>query len=277
MTRVFGAGSPEWIEGRNSQIAPAGTKERNLAQTDFVGYAIHCANTSTSICNGNPNAKPDPLPDEAQPGGGGTNGYQNYKALFGPKYVNPAINHGSGCIKDMGGVKNITDQFDQCGFPGFDGLFPRNTLAEVATMQEAGIPVTFGYLSDAHDAHGLAGEIHHAYGPGEQGYVDQLKAYDQSFAQFFARLQTDGITNDNTLFVITVEEGDHVASSKPDDPTCDGVTPGKACTYANVSEAQGDLKRLVATYNASHGTSATTNFSVHSDMAPNVYINGNPA
>src|SRR5262245_14129139 len=60
MTRVFGAGSPEWIDGRNSQIAPAGTKERALAQTNYVGYAIHCANTSTSICNGNPNAKPDP-------------------------------------------------------------------------------------------------------------------------------------------------------------------------------------------------------------------------
>jgi hypothetical protein len=39
----------------------------------------------------------------------------------------------------------------------------------------------------------------------------------------------------------------------------------------------GDLKRLVATYNASHGTSATTDFSVHSDLAPNVYIKGNPA
>ena len=37
MTKVFGAGSPEWIEGRDSQIAPSGTAARNLAQTDFVG------------------------------------------------------------------------------------------------------------------------------------------------------------------------------------------------------------------------------------------------
>ena len=44
-----------------------------------------------------------------------------------------------------------------------------------------------------------------------------------------------------------------------------------------MSEVNADLKRLVATYNASHGTAATTNFSVHSDMAPNVYIAGNPA
>ena len=91
-------------------------------------------------------------------------------------------------------------------------------------MQEAGVPVTFGYLSDAHDGHGLAGEIHHAYGPGEAGYVQQLKDYDQSFAQFFDRMQKDGITKDNTLFVVTVEEGDHFAGTQPDNPACDGVT-----------------------------------------------------
>src|SRR4029079_4824718 len=33
----------------------------------------------------------------------------------------------------------------------------------------------------------------------------------------------------------------------------------------------------VTTYNASHGTNATLDFSVHADMAPNVYVTGNPA
>src|SRR5947207_1098311 len=187
MTKVFGAGSPEWNEGRNSQISPSGTAARSLAQTDFVGIAIHCA-TGGGICNANSaNARPDLLPDEAQPDGGGTNGYQGFQALFGAKYVNPAINHGAACVNDTNG-NPIADQFTHCGFPGFDGMFPRNTLAEVATMQEAGVPVTFGYLSDAHDAHGVAGEIHHAYGPGEAGYVQQLRDYDQAFADFFTRL-----------------------------------------------------------------------------------------
>src|SRR5437868_6370676 len=179
MTKVFGAGSNEWIEGRNSQIAPSGTAARNLAQTDFVGYAIHCAVTG-GICAANAqnaaNARMDALPDEA----GGYSG----QALVGAKCVHPAITSGNPCVRDITGTKDITDQFNQCGFPGFDGMFPRNTLAEVAQMQESGVPVTFGYLSDAHDAHGLAGEIHHAYGPGEAGYVQQLKDYDQSFAQF---------------------------------------------------------------------------------------------
>jgi hypothetical protein len=277
MTKVFGAGSPEWIEGRNSQISPSGTAARNLAQTDFVGFAIHCA-VGGGICDANTqnqaNARPDLLPDEAQPNGGGTNGYTGFKALFGAKYVNPAVNQGSACVDDING-NPIADQFNQCGFPGFDGMFARNTLGEVAAMQEAGVPVTFGYISDAHDGHGIAGEIHHAYGPGEAAYVQQLRDYDQAFADFFARLQHDGINKNNTLFVVTVEEGDHFAGTAPNNPNCDGVTT--PCTYQNVSEVNGDLKRLVATYNANHGTTATTNFSVHSDLAPNVYITGQPA
>src|SRR6185312_11827484 len=170
----------------------------------------------------------------------------------------------------------ITDVFGQPGFPGFDGMFARNTLGEVAQMQENGVPVTFAYISDAHDNHGTAGEIHIAYGPGEAGYVQQLSDYDAAFGQFFTRLANDGITKDNTLFVFTVEEGDHFAGTAPDGP-CNGIqTP---CTYASghVTEANGDLKRMVARYNLDHGTTATTSFSVHSDMAPNVYVNGNPA
>jgi hypothetical protein len=269
MTKVFGSGSPEWIEGRSSQIAPSGTAARALAQTDFVGIAIHCA-SGGGICNANSaNARPDQLPDES----GGYNGFQG---LFGAKYVNPAINNGSGSVGDVVNGQPITDPFGQPGFPGFDGMLAKNTLGYVAQMQETGVPVTFGYISDAHDFHGVSGNDHRAFGPGEAGYVQQLRDYDQAFEDFFNRLQSDGINKNNTLFVITVEEGDHFAGTAPDAP-CDGVnTP---CTYANghVTEVNGDLRRLVATYNALNGTSATTNFSVHSDMAPNVYITGNPA
>ena len=140
----------------------------------------------------------------------------------------------------------------------------------------SGIPVTFAYISDAHDFHGVSGDAQIAYGPGEAGYVQQLKDYDQAFDQFFTRLKSDGITKANTLFVVTVEEGDHFAGTAPDAP-CDGVTT--ACTYANghVTEVNGDLRRIIAKYNADNGTTATTDFSVHADMAPNVYIKGNPA
>src|SRR5215216_4481001 len=145
MTKVFGSGSPEWLEAQASAAAPAGTAARQLAQTDFVGVAIHCA-AGGGICAGNPNARPDLLPDE--PGG-----YEGFSALFGAKYVNPAITGGSAVVNKLNG-EPITDQYGQPGFPGFDGLFATTTLGYVAQMQEAGIPVTFGYISDVHDQHG---------------------------------------------------------------------------------------------------------------------------
>jgi hypothetical protein len=262
MTRVFGALSPEWNEGVASQKANPGTAKRNLAQTDFVGLAIHCAKTADSICAGNPNARDDKLPDEV-----GT--YTGFKGLFGAKYVIPAINGGSAVLKKLNGDP-ITDQFGQPGFPGFDGLFATTTLALVAQMQEAGVAVTFGYISDAHDQHGLSGEIHATRGPGEADYVQQLKDYDTAFGQFFARLAAHGINKSNTLFVFTVEEGDHFVGSAPSPANCDGVhTP---CSYSLVGEINGNLTGLLA----APPFNIVTPFTVHADMAPTIYLNGNP-
>ena len=43
ITKVFGAGSPQFNEAVASNAAPSGTAARAKAQTDFVGFAIHCA------------------------------------------------------------------------------------------------------------------------------------------------------------------------------------------------------------------------------------------
>jgi hypothetical protein len=274
MTKVFGSGSPEWNEALASNAAPAGTAARNLAQTDFVGLAVHCTKSNHSICHDNANAKADQLPDE--PGG-----YAGYQGIFGGKYVNPTIcpanpsncttatANGQPALKKLDGTQ-IADQFGQPGFPGFDGLFASTTLSYVAQMQEAGIPVTFGYISDAHDQHGVAGEIHATRGPGEADYVQQLHNYDVAFGQFFDRLAADGITKRNTLFVFGVEEGDHFAGSIPTPAGCDGVTT--PCHYSLVGEVNGNLQGLLKTQQA-----ITTPFTIHSDMAPTLYLNGNPA
>jgi hypothetical protein len=261
MTKVFGSGSPEWLDAQASNSAPPGTPARLKAQTDYVGIAIHCG-PGGGICTGNAKARPDLLPDE--PGG-----YAGFQGLFGAKYVNPAITGGNAAVNDLNG-NPVGDQFGQPGFPGFDGLFASTTLAYVAQMQEAGIPVTFGYISDAHDDHGISGEKHIAYGPGEPGYVAQLKAYDQAFAKFFDRLAADGITKDNTLFMFTVEEGDHFVGSQPTPAGCDGVNV--ACSYSTVSEVNANLTGLLATQQG-----ITTPFTVHADMSPTIYITGNPA
>jgi hypothetical protein len=260
MTKVFGAGSPEWNEAVASNAAPPGTPERQLAQTDFVGIDVHCA-AGGGICTGDTNARPDILPDE--PGG-----YAGFQGLFGAKYVNPSITGGSAVVNDLDGHP-IGDQFGQPGFPGFDGLFASTTLAYVAQMQENGIPVTYGYISDAHDSHGVAGEVHIARGPGETPYVDQLASYDRAFRKFFDRLAADGITKDNTLFLFTEEEGDHFVGSSPSPAGCDGVN--RACTYDQIGEINMNLAGQLATQQG-----ITTPFTVHADMAPTIYITGRP-
>lgn len=220
LTTIFGAFSPEWEEGFNSQTAPFGSAAANLATTDFVGIAVHCAQGSQSICAASPNAKPDLLPDE--PGG-----YNGFQALFGAKYVDPAITDGSAAVNDVFGATPVVDSFGQPGFPGFDSMAAATTLGYVAQMQEAGIPVTYAYISDLHDNHSGGG----AYGPGEAGYVAALKSYDRAFGAFFQRLAADGIDQSNTLFIVTADENDHFAGQQAQD--CDGVTT--PCVYNTVA------------------------------------------
>jgi hypothetical protein len=248
---VFGAGSAEAQEVASNP---------GQAFADFVGIGVHCAQAS-ALCSAANNGKADLLPDE--PGG-----YTGFSGLFGAKYVNPVIKP-SGPMTDLNG-NVIQDAAGHVGFPGFDGMEATVTLSWVAQMQEAGIPVTYAYVSDAHDGHGTSGNIHLAYGPGEAGYVKQLKDYDLAFQKFFDRLAADGINKSNTLFVFTVDEGDHFVGDAPTPSGCDGITT--PCTYNRVGEINADLRRMVLTQ---FGDS--TNFTVHSDDAPNVYITGNPA
>lgn len=200
---VYGAGSPEAAESSS------------LRTTDFVGIAVHCAQGAGSVCAGNAHAKADLLPDE--PGG-----YDGYQALFGAKYVNPAITGGQAAVMSLDG-QPVADANGNPGFPGFDGMTATNALGYVAQMQEAGIPVTYAYLSDLHDDHAGGG----AFGPGEAGYEAGLKRYDDAFGKFLARLAGDGIDASNTLFVVTADENDHYAGEQA--PGCDGVNT--ACTY----------------------------------------------
>jgi hypothetical protein len=132
-------------------------------------------------------------------------------------------------------------------------------------MLEKGVPVVYGYIADAHDDH--VNDV--AYGPGQAGYVAQLSAFNTAFGKFFARLMADGITTQNTLFVITSDENDHFAGGPPSPPNCDGVTV--PCTYPKIGEVDADLRRLLAT---EFGEGSP--FAVHSDSAPTFYIDSNP-
>ena len=264
INNVFGPTSPEAAEAK---AAPA------KAIADFEGIALHCAKGSALCAAGNP----DLLPDEPQ-------GYSGFNALYGNKSVAPQINHGQPSVNDLDG-NVIGDGNGNPGFPGFDPSASQ-TLGYAATMLEAGVPVVYAYIADAHDSHLSGGSG--SFGPGEAGYVKQLALYNEAFGKFFARLQSDGITRENTLFVITADENDHYAGS-PGSPTgCDGIhTPCTylrlpagcdgdftPCTTTNLGEVNADLRALLLTEFPSELPPA---FSVHNDDAPTVYIKGQPA
>lgn len=244
------------VFGSNSTQAGEAKTNPGQAFANYVGIAVHCARES-ELCSAGHGGKKDLLPDEP-------NGYSNYLALFGHKYVAPQINEG-GNMTDLDG-KTIMDDKGHIGFPGFDGMSASVSLSYVATMQEHGVPITYAYISDAHDAHPTGP----AYGPGQKGYVHALAAYDDSFAKFFDRLQNEGINRSNTLFVFTADEGDHFVGGQPSPPNCDGISI--PCSYERIGEINVNMAGLLATQQG-----VKTSFAIHSDSAPTVYISGNPA
>jgi hypothetical protein len=250
---VFGPTSPQHNENLNNH---------NKAVADFEGIAVHCA-LGSALCA--QNSAPDILKDE--PGG-----YTGFTALYGNANVQPQISP-SGPVKDLDG-NIIADSHGNPGFPGFSPT-PSQTLGYISTMLEAGVPVVYAYIADAHDNRGVAlsgvpTNLEQTFGPGEAGYVTQLKAYDKAFGQFFTRLAKDGITKDNTLFVITADENDHFAGGAPSPTNCDGVTT--PCTYALKGEIDANLDWVIFTEFGD-----ATPFGIHFDDAPTFYINGNPA
>ena len=249
------------VFGPNSAQAAEAKSNSTKAVADFEGIIVHCAKGSALCAQ---NSAPDILKDE--PGG-----YTGFSALYGNVNVQPQISP-TGAVTDLDGDV-IADSRGNLGFPGFDPS-PSQTLGYLATMLEAGVPVVYGYIEDAHDNEGvsLSGvptSVEQTFGPGEAGYVIQLAAFNKAFGQFFSRLAKDGITTSNTLFIVTADENDHFVGGPPAPANCDGVTT--PCTYAKKGEIDADLSPV---FNTEFGN--TTPFSVHSDDAPTFYINGNP-
>ncbi len=79
---VFGAGSAEATQTASD---PNSFKDAEVAQ--YVGEAIHCAQGDATCASQSPRPVADSLPTEPS-------GYNGYQALFGAKYIAPAIGGG---------------------------------------------------------------------------------------------------------------------------------------------------------------------------------------
>ncbi|HEV7966288.1 MAG TPA: hypothetical protein VGP19_01890 [Candidatus Acidoferrales bacterium] len=256
----------------------------NQAVADYEGISIHCA-ANNAVCASTNNGVADVLPQE--PGG-----YTGYNALFGHKLVAPIISPGAP-LTDLDG-NPLT------GFPGFGGISAAQTLSYVAAMQENGVPVTYAYISDVHDDHygsngapgsaicnpnlapAMGGDPNLFYGgsalgPGDACYEAQMTAYDEAFGKFFHRLEKDGINKQNTLFIITADEGDHFAGGAPFNASCDGVTT--TCNYINPANNQSVIGELDADMAGLLNTedNIAAGFDIQFDMVPVFYIYENPA
>jgi hypothetical protein len=138
------------------------------------------------------------------------------------------------------------------------------SLAYIAAMQEHGIPVTYAYISAAHE------RTDTGLGPGDAQYVQNLRKYDEAFGKFFTRLAAHGIDRSNTLFVVAADENDYFAGTPPQNPGCDGVHV--ACVYDPNHLGRVEVGLDVAL--AQQGI--TTGFDIHSDSAVGFYLTGNP-
>jgi hypothetical protein len=295
LPNVFGPSSPEVAQYTND---PDSYKDQET--TDYVGVAVHCARRAT-ICTSarghrgdqttmSRTAVPDRLPTE--PGG-----YHGFTALYGAKYAAPQLGAGTpnvthhgfpvtdanGDLVDLAGNPIMNEYSHTPGFPGFDPTATQS-LAYVADMQEAGVPVTYAYIADLHEV--LPGDTgcasnsntknYSAVGPGDPCYTQNLKAYDRAFATFFKRLRADGITKRNTVFEVGAEENDQFAGAnvgralQPSPAGCDGVqTP---CTYTDqqIGELQVNLTAQLA------GTdSSGTPYDLEPQGA-SIYVHGHP-
>jgi hypothetical protein len=293
--KVFGANSPEV-----QQLAADTDSFKDAETADYVGIGVHCAQGSAfcSTAKGvkfgqsasSPTAVTDSLPQE--PGG-----YSGFQALFGHRYVAPQLGAGTPNLSSHGvpvtnAVGNLVDEngnqingaflTNHPGFPGFGPINASQTLAYLGDALESGVPVVNGYIADIHGNEHIPGVTAcngapSALGPGTPCYIAQAQYYNAAFGAFFQRLAADGINASNTEFVLSSDEGDHVAGAnvgraiQPTPANCDGVTV--ACTYpaGTFGELAGNITGLLASEKGN-----TTPFSLESDAAPEFYVTGDP-
>ena len=316
LANFFGPNSPE-VQQLNADTDPFKQQETN----DYVGVGVHCSQ-GASFCGDaqavkygqstpSHTAVTDSLPDE--PGG-----YAGYQALFGHKYLTPvlsgAANSGGnrvvnghaypvvdaqGNLTDLNGATMKGNFRDPApinaftpGFPGFGPISAAQSLAYTADMLETGVPVVYGYISDAHERKGQGPTPQSgctnpstsstaAQGPADPCYKANLASYNAAFEKFFQRLADDGITPANTVFMFSSEEGDHFAGAnvgRSIQPTCTG-TPGTidyTCSYAGTGASARIGEEFVNIHGLLKNQLGNTTPFYNEPQGNSIFITGNP-
>lgn len=315
ISTVFGSTSKE-----QAQVAADGDFFKDRETNDYLGLAVHCASSSAFCANATAvkygDTTPSPTAASDQTG---------FQAVFGHRYLQPEvestiaalpgstntgtsgglvenlknpngdkISDAAGNLVDLSG-NEIQGQFvHTAGFPGFGPITAAQSLAYSADLQEAGVPVTYAYISDLHERKFYPGSAHAptcttipsppgvavggGLAPGDPCYSFNAAQYNAAFTTFFNRLAADGITPANTEFVFTADEGDHFNGANVGralQPTCSGTagTLGYSCAYAagSVGEVSTSIHGLLT---AQQSDSAAF---FNEPQGDTVYLNGQPS
>jgi arylsulfatase A-like enzyme len=127
------------------------------------------------------------------------------------QYLGLAIHHADGSSRfGTAQIPAVAREFPQGWVNDWSGP-PRKhaaiTLRMATLMQAAGVPVTFAYVENTHTRCDPGKRCEFDLKAGT--FNDLLEADDAAFGRFFRDLAELGITWENTLFVITTDEGDH--------------------------------------------------------------------
>ena len=315
LANFFGPNSPE-VQQLNADTDSFKQQETN----DYVGVGVHCAQGASFCADAEAvkygqttpshTAVTDSLPDE--PGG-----YNGYQALFGHKYLtsqlSAAANSGGdrvingdsypvvdaqGNLTDLNGVtmrgnfKTPSANAFTPGFPGFGPISAAQSLAYTADMLETGVPVVYGYISDAHERKGQGPTPQSgcsnpstsstaAQGPADPCYKANLASYNAAFEKFFQRLADDGITPANTVFMFSSEEGDHFAGAnvgRSIQPNCTGTpeTTDYTCLYPGTGASARIGEQFVQIHGLLKNQLGNTTPFYNEPQGNSIFITGNP-
>ena len=193
---VFGANSPE---AQQLAADPDSFKDNEVA--DYIGVAVHCAKARRYLRRREGGqVRPDlavrhrPARTCSRPSPAATTATRpcSARATSRPcsgrarrtrRTTAIQVTNSSGNLVDLNG-NEIDGAFTSPARPGFPGFSPTpaQSLAYIADMQESGIPVTYGYISDMHERKATttgscttatATKSGNPVGPGDSCYVEQ--------------------------------------------------------------------------------------------------------